>query len=384
MQWPSFRLERYFSLYEREGISHLSASGFQPFTLEAILSLSPSSREKFEKLSLGYPETRGVETLRDIISHQYPGIAPHQVSIHSGSAEGIFTFMASLFGPGDHLIVHYPVYQSLYSVAQAQGAEISFWEARSENNWHLNLDALPQLLQPHTKAVVVNFPHNPSGALMSQSDWLALVEFCRNHGLILFSDEVYRHLEYDPTQCLPPACQVYERGVSLGGLSKAYGLPGLRVGWVATQDDKILTEMAKLRDYTTICASATNQFLACLALQHQDSLFALTRPVMQDNLLHLTQFMEQFSNLLDWVPPQAGVVCFPRWKGSGSVDDLAHRLMEKQQVLILPGKYCYQESLSLEDALSNSTLEGARHFRIGFGNQDFSQSLKKMAQVLAS
>ena len=191
--------------------------------------------------------------------------------VHSGAGEAIFLFMFAAFQPGDHVVVHSPGYQSLAEVARAAGCEVSLWLAREENNWALDLDELRQLMRADTKAVIINTPHNPTGYLMSRQDFDTLHRFVQENGLLLFSDEVYRELEYDPASRLPAACDYGEHAISLGVTSKTYGLAGLRIGWIATRNRAIYEKMASLKDYTTICNSAPGEFLAELAMRNRQN-----------------------------------------------------------------------------------------------------------------
>src|SRR5690606_7971638 len=214
--------------------------------------------------------------------------------------------------PGDHVIVHSPCYQSLRDVAAALGCQVSLWTAREEAGWALDIDELKRLLRDNTRAVVLNTPHNPTGWLMPRDAFEELVRITGERGVILFSDEVYRGLEENPGEQLPAACDLGPHAVSLGVLSKSYGLPGLRIGWVATRERRLLERMAAIKDYTTICNSAPSEFLATLALRRGEALLARTRAILAANRARADAFFERHGDRFRWVRPAAGPIGFPR------------------------------------------------------------------------
>ncbi len=166
--------------------------------------------------------------------------------MHAGAEEAIFIFMNVTLEPGDHIIVHFPCYQSLVEIARTIGCEVSIWMANEDDNWELDIDFLRRNIQDSTKAIIINCPHNPTGYVMSHAKLIQIVELARQHHLLLFSDEVYRFLEQCAEDTLPAACDLYENAVSLGVMSKTYGLAGLRIGWVATRNQDIHAAMAAL------------------------------------------------------------------------------------------------------------------------------------------
>lgn len=227
--------------------------------------------------------------LEELASGLYEGALRVDQLLGVVPAEGILLAMHSLLSPGDHVITMTPGYTSLRTVAEtAIGCEVSEWAAQwsaETGEPGFTVGALRQLIRPgSTKMVVVNFPHNPTGALLSPAEWDELVCCCDKHGVWLFSDEMYRHLERDGVPTLPSAAESYSKGVSLSGLSKAYGLPGLRVGWLAAQDTEVLRRAAELKDYTTICAGAPNECLGLIALRARKTLWARCNGIIDENI----------------------------------------------------------------------------------------------------
>jgi len=359
MQIPAFKLERYFAQYEFNVKYVLCASDCESFSVQDLLDFEPGASEKLHQHWLGYTESQGSPSLQREISNLYENIEPRQILVHTGAEEAIFLFMHAVLDAADHIIVHWPCYQSLFEVARSIGCQVTLWKAREENGWSLDPDELRQHIRPNTKAVVINTPHNPTGYLMPPEVFLNVAGICRDKDILLFSDEVYRESEYSMEDRLPAACDLGTHTVSLGVMSKTYGLAGLRIGWIATRNADVYSRMAALKDYTTICNSAPSEFLADLALRHRDKLTARNLEIISTNLALLDQFFDRHSDRLAWQRPQAGAIGFPQLIGQ-DVDDFCKDLVENAGVLLLPG-----------------TLYGDRdnHFRIGFGRKNFQEAL---------
>lgn len=361
-----FKLERYFARYEFSTRYLLCSSDCESVAIQDLLALEAGAAQAFPEVWLGYTESQGAPGLRQEIARMYTSIRPEQVLVFSGAEEAIFLFMHAVLQPGDHLIVHWPCYQSLGEVAQGIGCEVTRWEARFEDGWALDLDELKRAMRPQTRAIVVNTPHNPTGYLMAQEDFRALNALAQERGVWLFSDEVYRESEYTPASRLPAACDLNEKAVSLGVLSKTYGLPGLRIGWIATRDAGIFQRLAALKDYTTICNSAPSEFLAGLALRHRERLAARNLEIIRRNLALLDDFFARRADGFAWVRPQAGSIAFPRLLNQ-DVGAFCHALVTQAGVLLLPG--------SLFDHPGNC-------FRISFGRRNMPEALARLEEFL--
>lgn len=366
MQIPPFKLERYFARYEFNVDYVLCSSDCESLAIQDLLSLEPNAAERFHQHWLGYTESMGSPSLRTEICRAYRDIQPDQVLVHTGAEEAIFLFMHAVLNAGDHVIVHWPCYQSLTEVARSIGCRVSLWKAHEENGWALDIDELKQSLQSGTRAIIINTPHNPTGYLMTSDEFQEVSRIARENGIILFSDEVYRESEYREEDRLPAACDLAEHTVSLGVMSKTYGLPGLRIGWIATRNAEVYDGMAALKDYTTICNSAPSEFLAELALRHRKALAERNLEIIDRNLKLLDQFFARHADRFVWQRPQAGSIGFPRLIGE-DVNDFCKGLVEKAGVLLLPG--------TLYDDQGN-------HFRIGFGRKNFSDALARLEDFL--
>ena len=361
MKLDPFRLERYFSNHEFSAPYLLCSSDCESMELGDLLELEPGAHERFSSLWLGYTESLGDPELRQAITTLYEHITANQVLVHAGAEEAIFNFMNVVLNPGDHVIVHAPYYQSLGEVARGVGAEVTEWQGDPERSWELDIDVLKKALTDRTKVVVVNFPHNPTGYLPTSTLVHELSDLSERHGFVIFSDEVYRGLELDRSDRLPAFTDVNDRAVSLGVMSKTYGLAGLRIGWIATRNDNLFRELAAFKDYTTICNSAPSEFLATLALRHGEAIVERNLQIIRGNLNHLDLFFGDHAELFAWHRPKAGSIAFPMLL-RGAVDKFCADLLRKTGVLLLPG-----------------TLYGSgfNAFRIGFGRRNLPESLDK-------
>ncbi len=366
MKLPPFKLERYFAKYEFNTEYLLCSSDCESMSIAELLALEPGAGERFQQTWLGYTESQGSPSLRQAICGLYETIQPEQVLVHAGAEEAIFLFMHAMLEQGDHIIVHSPGYQSLTEIARSIGCDVSPWMVREEDGWALDLDELRHLMRTHTKAIVVNTPHNPTGCLMPRADFESLNRFAQEHNLLLFSDEVYRESEYDSTLRLPAACDLGPHAVSLGVTSKTYGLAGLRIGWIATQNADVYARMAALKDYTTICNSAPSEFLAELAMRQREKLIERNLGIIQHNLSVIDSLFARHAERFRWVRPRAGSMGFPRLV-RGDVEDFCDALVRQAGVLLLPG--------SVYDDRHN-------HFRLGLGRRNLPEAVERLEEFL--
>lgn len=366
MRPEPFRIERYFAPREFTAPYMLSGSDCESLTIGELLELVPGAGERLHAHWLGYTETRGSASLRRCIADLYETLGPDDVLVHTGAGETIFTFMNAALAPGDHVIVHYPCYQSLFQLAETIGCEVTRWVARPEDGWALDLDFLADNIRPTTRAVVINTPHNPTGYLMSRDDQAAMIELVSRHGILLFSDEVYRGLEHDAADRLPAACDLYENGVSVGVLSKTYGLPGLRIGWLATRNAEILQAAEEVKDYTSLCNSAPSEILAEVAFSVLDRIVARNLQIVRTNLPLLRAFFAEHGETFSWVDPRASAIAFPGLR-AGEVERFCDRVLDGCGVLLLPGTVYDPES---------------SHFRIGFGRRNMPEALSRLDDYL--
>jgi len=365
MRIADFALERYFARWEFAVEHVLCASDVEGYPMGEVLALADDeTRGLWDRLTLGYTESTGHPLLRREIASMYDTLDPDHVLVFAGAEEGVFCLVNVLLGPGDHAVVTWPGYQSLYEVARAVGADVTLHELREDAGWALDLDLLRRQVTPATKLIVVNAPHNPTGMLPDRSTFDGLVAIAEDAGAYLLLDEVYRFLEFDQDDRLPAAADITTRGVSLGVMSKSFAMAGLRIGWLASQDQDLLQRCASFKDYTTICASAPSEILALIGLRARETVLDRSRGIVAANMERLDTFFEGWADRFSWVRPRAGSIGFPRLTVPGvGIDDWAAGLVEAEGVLLLPGsRFGF----------------GDNHFRLGFGRTDLPEALQRL------
>ena len=371
---PEFELERYFARHEFDAPYLLSSSDMETIRVGELLELADEEgRRMWEGLALGYTEPQGHPLLREEISTLYETVPPEGVLVFSGAEEAIFALANVVVGgrpgesPGGRATVVWPAYQSLHEVARSAGAEVDLLELGHEDGWALDVGALEGLIGPSTRLVVLNFPHNPTGAQPDEATFRRAV--AGDAGATVLSDEVYRLLEHDPADRLPAAADLHEGAVSLGVMSKSFGLAGLRIGWLATRDLDLLGRVAAFKDYTTICNSAPSEVLALIALRAKDDVLARNLRIVLDNLPLADSFFGKWRGVFEWVRPGVGCIGFPRLLADVPAERFAEGLVEEEGVMLLPGSvYGHQ----------------GNHFRLGFGRRNFPEALERLDRFAAS
>jgi aspartate/methionine/tyrosine aminotransferase len=371
---PEFRLGTYFARWEAASTHHLTASDAETLTVGELLDLGGEhARERFEQLALGYAPSWGTADLREAIASTYDHVGPEHVLAFAGAQEAMFWALQEFVGPGDHAVVTVPNYQAMESLPRAAGAEVDGLVLREDAAWTLDLDELDRLLRPTTRLLAVNFPNNPTGAVPDLTTWRGLVERCDARGIRLFSDEVYRGLELDPRHRLPQAADLSPTAVSLGVMSKSYGLPGLRIGWLACRDRALLERLEQRRHYTTISNSAPSEVLATIALAARDQIWAKNRATIIGNLPVFDEFFSRWGERFEWSAPQGGCVTFPRLRSGECADAFCRRAVEGAGVLLLPGSvYASAAGWVARD-----------RFRIGVGRRHPRPALDALATLVA-
>jgi len=365
---PDFRLETYLSKWEFAARYHMTASDMESLTVSELLGMAtPDDREAFDEMRLAYIETFGTPALRAAIAATYRGIASEDIIAFAGAEEGIFCAMHALLDKDSHAVIVTPNYQSSetlpLSICATTGVAL-----REQENWALDLDEVRAALRPNTKLVLVNFPHNPTGKVADRATFDGLVALCAERGIHLFSDEVYRGLERRSEIRLPQAAEVYDRGISLNVMSKAYGLPGLRIGWIACKDRALISRMERIKHYLSICNAGPSEHLAIIALKARDRILARNLALIDTNLKAMDDFFNEFAEIFDWRTPDGGCIGFPRYKGKDGVETFCRRLAEEIGVVVLPASI-YQSAL---------TPTPTDRFRIGFGRSYVPEGLAAM------
>lgn len=368
MKIPPFKLEEFWKKYEFKAPYLLCCSDAESWKLGEILELADSeTRTLWESLNLGYTESPGLPLLRKEISKLYSHIDSEQVLTFAGAEEGIYCAMRTLIKPGDHVIVIDPCYQSLRTLPESFGADVTGILLDPEKRWRLSLEDLEKAFRSNTKLLILNYPHNPSGAVLEREVFESLIQLARKYGTYIFCDEVYRYLEIDEEDRLPSIADAYEKGIALNVMTKAFGLAGLRIGWLATQNTEFIQKVGSYKLYTSICNSAPSEILTLIALRAKDKILKRNREIMLTNLEILDSFMKRYRKLFSWDRPQSGTMAVVKLLLPISIEKFAEELVEKMGVLIMPG--------SVFDLPGN-------FFRIGFGKKNMKEVLSRFEQFL--
>lgn len=366
---PTFKLEEYLGRYEFSAPHMLCASDAESFSASEILSLANEQElQMWQDLRLGYTEVQGLPVLRKQIAKSiYPGLKSENISCFAGAEDGIFCTLSSLIQKQDHVIVLTPCYQSLMEIPKSTGCEVTEIPLLEKDDWRIDLNAIKDAIRPNTKWMVMNFPHNPTGQTLRQDELEALVKILEPRGIWLFSDEAYRLLgEANAVWSMPAAC-VYDKAISLGVMSKAYGMAGLRVGWIACQNKDALLKITEMKHYTSICNSALSEIVSLIALRNSGHILARNNAIVTENMMHLDAFLKRHEHLFSWVRPTGGCVGFVRYHGQQNADDFCEYVRESQGILLLPGSVYHVNT---------------PHFRIGFGRATMKKALSLFEKAI--
>ena len=372
MQLPEVRLETHFTKWEFRAEYHLTASDAEAMSMSDLLALgTEEQRASFDDLWLGYTETWGARDVREEIAATYDDITASHVLGFTGASEGIFAANNVVLDRDCHAIVVTPNYQSHetlpLAICEATGVPLE-----PDEGWSLDIDRVAAAVRPNTRLVTINFPHNPTGAILPRDRYDALIELCRHHGIYIRHDEIFNGLGPTGTSHLPAIADVYERGLSLNVLSKAYGLPGLRIGWIASPDRDVLERMERLKHYLSICSSAPSERLAIIALQNRERIIGRNCEIVDENLPKWDAFFERFADRFEWARPDGSCMGFPRYLGAEGVEEFCRRLVEEAGVLLLPSTiYRSEIGPDITD-----------RFRLGFGRVGLDEGLDAMAAHL--
>jgi len=367
MKLNSFKLERYFAKYEFRAKYLLSSSDCGGYPMSDLLKLATADEiDKWNNLKLGYTDSQGLPELRDEISKLYKTISAQQVLV-SVPEEGIFIAMNNLLATNDHVICIAPAYQSLSEIVKSVGCDISYWLPDEEKSWHFDVEELTKLINNRTKLLIINFPHNPTGFNPSLDEYLRIFEIASKYNLYVFSDEMYRFLEHQPNATLPFACDLYRNAISLFGMSKTFGLAGLRIGWLATQNDELMNRFFSFKDYTTICNSAPSEVLALIALCHKENLINYHLTTIYRNLALLDNFFMRNKQLISWNKPTAGTIGFAKLHTEMSSFEFCEQLVKQTGIMLVP---------------SEMFDYNTKYVRIGFGRVDMPETLEKFEEYL--
>jgi aspartate/methionine/tyrosine aminotransferase len=368
MRFEAFALERFQSTWENRVAWNLAESGVHPLRLEELAE-TVADRDALFAQQLGYTQTNGTAELRALIAALYPGAAAEHVEVTNGGSEANCVVLWGLLEPGDEMVMMAPNYMQVRGIARALGAVVRPWPlVETASRWEPDLDALDDIVSPATKIIAICNPNNPTGARLTSSELDRICAAATRVGAWVLSDEIYRGAELDgiETASVWSRC---DRCIVTSGLSKAYGLPGLRIGWIVGPP-ALVDELWGVHDYTTIAPGALNDRLARVALEpgRRAKILARTRGIVGANYPLLRRWLEARSTRLSHVPPGAGAITFVRYNYDINSTELVERIRDEKSVLLVPGDH----------------FDMDRYLRIGFGEHpaQMSAALDLVAEVL--
>lgn len=335
---PLFKLEEFWKKYEGTSPSSLCSSDAESWLVTDILAMADlETRNLWNNLSLGYPDSPGHPLLRKEIAKLYEPLAGENIIVTVGAEEAIYCTMQTLISKGDHVVIVSPTYQSLETLPRILGAEITLVTLKPENHWKLTSEQIQSAWSKDTKLLIVVCPHNPTGTLIESDVYETMIALAKGTGAYIFADEVYRFLEMDESKRLPSIATCYEKGISLNVMSKSFGLAGLRVGWIASQDVALLEKVNSYKMYTSICNSAPSEILALIALRAKATILKRNRDIVLKNVEVLDAFVKRHPKSIRWVRPESGSIAFFELLLPISIDKFTDELVQKAGVLIMPG-----------------------------------------------
>lgn len=352
----------------------ITESGIAPLSMRELLSLLPvperdSLLDELLDTQLGYSEARGTHNLRAELASTYKGANPDNVLVTTGAIEANFLLFNVLLEAGDHVVAIHPAYQQLYSVPRALGCAVDLWRLRAEDRFQFDLERLADLVRPETKLIVINTPHNPTGAALTSADLAEVKRIADEVDAWILCDEAYRWLDLPGRDPLAPsAWELGERIVTTGTFSKPFGLPGLRIGWMVAPEE-IAEQCWWMRDFITLSPGKLNDRLALLALEQRDELIQRTKKIVTENLATLERWLDEHSDLVSWAPPEGGLLALIAYRLDIPSMDLANRLANEYSVMLAPG----------------SAFDQEYHLRIGLGQRPaiFSGGLERASACFA-
>jgi aspartate/methionine/tyrosine aminotransferase len=367
MKLETFDLERMQSTYENQVEFNLSESGVQPVELGELVDDGPA-REELMREPLRYSQSNGTVALREAIASLYAGATADHVQVTNGGSEANYVVTWNLVEPGDEVVVMVPNYLQTWGLARAFGGAVREWPLRvagSPARWTVDCDRLEAIVSPRTRLIIICNPNNPTGARFEDADLDRIAAIAARHGSWILSDEIYRGAERDGRET-PSMWGRYDRAIITSGLSKAYAMPGLRIGWIVASPPLVASLWA-YHDYTTISPGTLSDVLARRTLQpsRRAQLLARTRRILNANFPILAGWLDSHGGLFSYVPPDAGAIAYVKYHHPINSTDFVTQLRERKNVLIVPGDH-----FGMDGYLRIGFGEDATYLRSALGRVD--------------
>jgi len=369
MKIKDFQVERWLDTYETRAQYELAETDAKPFTIEELNQLNPQEDllQKLSKMKIGYNPTTGSDALRNKIANLYGSdTTSNNILVTTGAIEADFLLSNVLVNKDDKVIALWPAYQALYSTAEACGAQLEFWKLSAEENFQPDLETLSKIIDNKTRLLVLNIPNNPTGAVINEQQLKTILQWAEKYNFYVLCDEVYHELIFQPDIVPPYARSLSKRAIRVGSMSKAYGLSGVRLGWIAGPES-IIEQCWSYKDYTSISNSPISDYLAQFALANFKRISERNHNIIVKNRETLKQWFEEHKKYFHYYLPEAGVLCFPKLRNIPiSSQQLALDLFNQKSLLVVPGE-CF---------------DMPNHLRIGFGGD--TQRLEKSLSVFSA
>lgn len=375
MQIEPFALERWMTRWELVVTHDICESGIKPLSLGDVMGLIPASEaevleQRIHEMPLGYSEARGTEELRSVLASTYANTSCDDILITTGAIEANYLLFNVLLKAGDHVVVVDPAYQQLASVPKAIGCQVDHLSVVHDDGYYYDLDELRGMVRPDTRLIVINTPHNPTGCMLSDSDLNEIVELARENNCWILCDEAYRWIEHPGGMAIPgPMRGRYEKGISVGTVSKPFGVPGLRIGWFAAPAE-IAQAAWGIRDYVSLSPAKLSDLIATAVIRNREAIFARNREIIGANLAIANQWFADNADIVSWQAPKAGLLAMMRYAADLDSSTVADRLAGDVGVMLAPG-----------DAFG---MPGALRVGIGQDPRIFREGLEMTAQFLRS
>lgn len=370
MKIDPFRMERWQSTWENRVRFNLSESGVHPMTPRELLELADTDVGELLDQRLVYNQSNGTEELRSLIASLYPGAGEANVLVSNGGSEANYVTTWKLLAPEDTVVIQVPNYMQIWGLANAFGERVRVFRLREQEGWRPDLDELADRVDSSTKLIIVTHPNNPTGAILDEAEIDAIVSIAEEAGAWIIADEIYNGAELDGRRS-PSFWGRYDRLVITAGLSKAYGLPGLRLGWTVGPEG-FIADLWSYKDYTSIAPGTLSDLCARLALRPhvRERIYERTRLILNENLANLEAWLSARSDIFEYVRPRAGAICYTRYDLDIGSSDLAGRLKDEQSVLIVPGDHFHMDG----------------YMRIGYGipRDELREALDRIEGVIRS
>jgi aspartate/methionine/tyrosine aminotransferase len=374
MRLEQFAMERMQSTWENRVEINLSESGVHPMRVNELCDTTDLQARLLEQ-ELVYTQSNGTVELRRLVAAMYPGTTEDHVEITNGGSEANYISVWNLVEPGDEVVMMVPNYMQTWGLARGFGANVKPWalgevQEAGSPRWRPDPDELGRLVSPKTKLILICNPNNPTGARLTAADLDEICRIAAKHGAWVLADEIYRGAELDGVET-PSIWGRYERAIVTSGLSKAYGLPGLRVGWIVAPPD-LVAKLWSYHDYTTISPGALSDHLARIALQpdRRAKILARTRRIVGENYPIVHEWLTAYGDQFRHARPEAGAIVYVAYKYPINSTELILRLKDTHSVLIVPGDHFHMDG----------------YFRLGFGSQTdyLREGLKRLNVLLES